>query len=106
MIHEETLRLLPVTEYIPIPGTSSNWTITYSAKSTLGWIYLRIGDAEDAEKTFREVLKIYPFWIDALTGLAYSLAAQDRTEEAQNTFEEALKISPGYPDALQGLNSL
>ena len=103
---EDTRRLLPITEVVPIPGTKAKWAIAYNARSTLAWLYYRTGEAARAEAEFRSVLKAYPFWVDALTGLGYSLLAEKKLAEAEERFLAALNVSPGYPDARQGLTKL
>ncbi|MDA1132380.1 MAG: tetratricopeptide repeat protein [Proteobacteria bacterium] len=100
--HERDNRLQPIVENIPIPGTSTTWPLAYDASSTLAWALLRKGDAKGADQAFRKVLETHPFWIDALTGLGYSLEALGREDEARARFAEALKLAPSYPDALQG----
>ncbi|HBH04057.1 MAG TPA: hypothetical protein DDZ42_19480, partial [Candidatus Rokubacteria bacterium] len=103
---EDAKRLLPITEVVPIPGTKLTWAIAYNARSTLAWLYYRTGEASRAEAEFRGVLKTYPFWVDALTGLGYSLLAEKKLTEAEERFLAALHVSPNYPDARQGLAKL
>lgn len=103
VVQFEPDRLQPITEEIPIPGSGRRAQITYSALSTSAWAYYRLNRAARAEAEFRKVLKINPFWVDALTGLGYSLLAQNDREGAERSFREALRISPGHFDARQGL---
>ncbi|MEJ2119949.1 MAG: tetratricopeptide repeat protein [Alphaproteobacteria bacterium] len=77
-----------------------------NARSTLAWAYYRTKRYKAAAREFRAVIKIYPAWIDALTGLAYSLQKLGDRAGAQKQFRAALQISPGYPDAWQGLKGL
>lgn len=99
----EPERLAPVSEEIPIPGSNLRAQVTYSAHSTLAWAYFRLNRAPKAELEFRKVLKQNPFWVDTLTGLGYSLLAQNDRDGAARSFREALRISPGYFDARRGL---
>jgi Tfp pilus assembly protein PilF len=71
--------------------------------STLAWSYFKLNRAAKAEIEFRKVLKDHPFWADALTGLGYSLLAQNDRDGAARNFREALRIAPGYVDARRGL---
>ncbi|MCZ6860918.1 MAG: tetratricopeptide repeat protein [Alphaproteobacteria bacterium] len=96
-------RLKPVREIVPIPGTGRYWPIRYNASSTLAWAHFRRGNMRLAAAQFRAVLKIYPSWIDALTGLGYSLHKLGDRAGALSSFRQALLISPGYPDAWQGI---
>lgn len=96
-------RLSPITEEIAIPGSKQRAQITYNAASTLAWAHFRLNRAARAEVEFRKVLKVHPFWADALTGLGYSLLAQSDREGAARNFREALRISPAYYDARRGL---
>jgi len=96
--------LAPITQVVPIPGTDRRWRIVYNARSTMAWSHLRLGNARRAAAEFREVLKTYPNWIDALTGLGYSLLSLGDRDGAIRSFRRALVISPAYPDAWQGLD--
>ena len=102
----EPASLQPIREVVPIPGTGRSWPIRYSARSTLAWTYFRMKNYEMAAKTFRQVLKTHPAWIDALTGLGYSLREMGDKKGALRRFRAALLFSPGYPDAWQGIKSL
>jgi tetratricopeptide (TPR) repeat protein len=99
----EPERLSPISEELPIPGTNQRAQITYNASSTLAWSYFKLNRAAKAEMEFRKVLKTHPFWADALTGLGYSLLAQNDRDGAAQNFREALRIAPGYADARRGL---
>ena len=96
----------PIREVVPIPGTGRYWPIRYNAGSTLAWAYFRRGKARLAAARFRSVLVSYPGWIDALTGLGYSLHGMGDRAGALNSFRQALLISPGYPDAWQGIKRM
>lgn len=103
VVQYEPERLNPISEELPIPGTSQRAQITYNASSTLAWAYFKLNRAAKAEMEFRKVLKSHPFWADALTGLGYSLLAQNDREGAAQNFREALRIAPGFADARRGL---
>jgi tetratricopeptide (TPR) repeat protein len=98
--------LKPVNEIVPIPGTGRSWPIAYNTRSTLAWAYFRTKRYKAAAREFRTVLKAHPAWIDALTGLGYSLQKLGDRNGARAQFRAALQISPGYPDAWQGLKKL
>jgi len=106
VLPSEPAVLGPVKEVVPIPGTGRSWPIVYNVRSTLAWAYFRTKRYKDAAREFRTVLKTYPAWIDALTGLAYSLQKLGDRKGARAQFRAALQISPGYPDAWQGLKKL
>ncbi len=101
--HEPT-ELAPITDVVPIPDTKQKWKITYNATSTLGWVYLKINEPDKAEEAFRRALADYPSWVDAMTGLGYSILARGDNWGAAQQFQEALEKEGGYPDALRGLN--
>jgi len=97
-------QLSPITEPIPGPdGGGPSWVISYNASSTLAWAYYLVGDNEAAVKQFNVVLKSFPDWVDAHTGLGYALAKLGQVEEAKKHFEKALQLLPGYPYAQQWL---
>lgn len=102
----EPSRLKPIREVVPIPGTGRYWPIRYNAGSTLAWAHFRRGKARRAAARFRAVLVSYPGWIDALTGLGYSLHGMGDRAGALSSFRQALLISPGYPDAWQGIKRM
>lgn len=99
-------RLKPIHEVVPIPGTGRYWPIRYNAGSTLAWAHFRRGKVRQAAARFRAVLVSYPGWIDALTGLGYSLHGMGDRAGALSSFRQALLISPGYPDAWQGIKRM
>ncbi|MBL4692595.1 MAG: tetratricopeptide repeat protein, partial [Magnetovibrio sp.] len=99
----EPKKLRPIDEIVPIPGTNKSWTIRYSAASTLGWAHYRSGHMKKAERQFKAILKVTPFWVDALTGYGYALLQKKDNKGAKEAFVKALNISPYYPDANQGL---
>ncbi|MHA1538385.1 MAG: tetratricopeptide repeat protein [Alphaproteobacteria bacterium] len=99
-------RLKPIREVVPIPGTGRYWPIRYNAGSTLAWAHFRRGKMQRAAAQFRVVLKSYPGWIDALTGLGYCLYGLGDRTGALKSFRQALLISPGYPDAWQGIKRM
>jgi len=105
-IKAEPARLRPVREVVLIPGTGQRWPIVYNVRSTLAWAYFRTKRYQDAVREFRQVIKNHPGWIDAHTGLAYSLQKLGDRAGAHKSFRTALLISPGYPDAWQGLKAL
>lgn len=105
IVQHEPERLSPITEELPIPGTNQRSQITYNAASTLAWSFFKLNRAAKAEVEFRKVLKTHPFWADALTGLGYSLLAQNDRDGAAQHFREALRIAPGYVDARRGLTT-
>lgn len=99
----EDAGLRPVVERVLIPGTGKKWRIAYSARSTLGWAYLRLRRYANAERAFRAVLGDHPDWVDAHAGLGYTLLARNRTKASRAAFRNALKREPAYPDALRGI---
>ncbi|MDH3236661.1 MAG: tetratricopeptide repeat protein, partial [Alphaproteobacteria bacterium] len=103
IVRYEPGRLRPVLDEVSIPGTGKTWVIRFDGRSTLAWSLLLQRKAQDADRTFAQVLQYHPGWIDALTGRGYAkLALKDRRSAAR-LFRRALLLSPGYPDAWQGL---
>jgi len=103
---EEKKGLAGIEELVSMPGTAQRWPIVYNARSTLAWLYYRTNEPARAETEFRAVLDAHPFWVDALTGLGYTLAAQNKLKDAEQKFRTALQVSPAYPDANRGLATL
>lgn len=99
----EDAGLKPIVERVTIPRTGKKWQIAYNARSTLGWAYYRLRRYADAGRAFRAVLDNHPDWIDAYSGLGYTLLAQNKIGLARAAFRNALKQDPAYPDALRGI---
>lgn len=97
--------LQPVTEAIPGPKKDDDrtWEITYNATSTIAWARYFLKDFDGAKQQFMRVLEKYPDWIDARTGLGFSLLKKGDKRNASKEFRAALNHVPDYPYALNGL---
>jgi tetratricopeptide (TPR) repeat protein len=69
----------------------------------LGAAHLRGREAGQAEKCFREVLRIETNRVEALNGLGLAQLQRGRSREAADLFAEALKVQPDYRPALLNL---
>ena len=69
-------------------------------------IYLTKGFADQAERNFREALRIKPDHALALLGLGNSLFTQRKLEEAGDAFQRILDTSPGVKDAMDSLAAM
>jgi Flp pilus assembly protein TadD len=64
------------------------------------------GNAEEANRLYREVLKNDPTQPDAWLGLAVIAHANNQREPAMNAYKRVLRLEPQNPTALAGVNSL
>ena len=67
------------------------------------WTWFRLGRYRDAERGYRAVLVHAPTSTDALAGLGWSLARQERCDEARAPLAAALAIDAGYAPARAGV---
>lgn len=78
------------------------------ANDANGWLMLgqaqqRTAKLAEAEKSFREALRIDAQNAEALNGLGLTFAQRNRLREAAESFVAALKIAPKHPAALLNL---
>jgi predicted TPR repeat methyltransferase len=66
----------------------------------------RKGKLSEAEKGYREILKIKPDWGQALTALGKVFLDQDRPEKAKSVFEKAAGLNPPDLSACYNLGRL
>jgi tetratricopeptide (TPR) repeat protein len=71
-----------------------------------GLEFLRSGQLQAAEKSFREALAVAPSFGYAAHNLAVVLARQGRANEAAEAFRLAIRVHPTFAAAYQGLASL
>jgi tetratricopeptide (TPR) repeat protein len=69
-------------------------------------IYLAKDFAEQAERNFREALRVKPDDPLSLLGLGNSLYAQHKNDEARAAFQRIIETSPGVKDALDSLAAM
>jgi tetratricopeptide (TPR) repeat protein len=69
------------------------------------WRSVMAGQALDAEKRFRDLLREHPGSVPAETGLGYALLRQGRAPEAARTFASVLARKAEYVPALVGAAS-
>jgi tetratricopeptide (TPR) repeat protein len=70
------------------------------AHMTLGALQGRRGDWSDAERSFRQVLRVRPSDAETRANLAVALVQLGRKDEAVAELDRALEISPSYRRAL------
>jgi hypothetical protein len=73
------------------------------AHTDLGVVYMSEKRFADAEREFREGLKLRPDNVKARNNLGAALASQGKYPEAIRQFEEALRLDPGYVNAGKNL---
>jgi len=61
---------------------------------------------EEAEKEFREAIKINPNYADAHNNLGILLQNLNRYEEAEKEYRESIRINPNYAEAHNNLGNL
>ena len=66
-----------------------------------GTTQLRMNHFLDAEKSFREVLRLNPQSAEAMNNLGVALLERRRFQDASTCFANALRMEPGYAQALQ-----
>ncbi len=98
--------LVPVGEYVSIPGTIATYWIRSDAQSTLAWTLYYQKRYGDAIKEFKSVIKRHPDWVDARDGLGWAHFMAKDLQKAEADFKEALGIDPSYADALNGLTAI
>jgi tetratricopeptide (TPR) repeat protein len=64
--------------------------------SNLGLTYLAVGDNDEAERIFREVVQFHPNYVRAWIGLAVALVRQGKTSEAKHAAELVLSLDPHF----------
>lgn len=64
------------------------------------------GNADEATRLYREILKNDPTQPDAWLGLAVIAHANNQREPAMNAYKRVLRLEPQNPTALAGINSL
>ncbi|CEG11502.1 hypothetical protein MSIBF_A1490001 [groundwater metagenome] len=80
------------------------WTSLFCYK--LGRIYYYTKRFEEAEKEFREAIRLNPNYADAHNNLGNLLIILNRYEEAEKEFREAIRLNPNYADAHNNLGNL
>jgi TonB family protein len=58
---------------------------------------------EEAVAAYKESIKLFPRFVDALVNLGDALRELKRYDEAVNAYKQALKLKPNYGDAYSGL---
>ena len=66
------------------------------------WQSVLAGKGLEAEKRFRELMRMHPGSVSAETGLGYALLRQERPPDAARTFASVLARKPDYVPALVG----
>jgi adenylate cyclase len=67
--------------------------------SNLGLSYLAVGDVEEAERIYREVLVHHPNYLRAWIGLAVTLNRQGKNREGKDAARTVLSLDPGFTSA-------
>ncbi|PKP57053.1 MAG: hypothetical protein CVT89_05130, partial [Candidatus Altiarchaeales archaeon HGW-Altiarchaeales-2] len=76
------------------------------AHNNLGALLANLKRYEEAEKEFREAIRINPNDAEAHNNLGNLLADLNRYEEAEKEYGEAIRINPNYTEAHNGLGIL
>ena len=76
------------------------------AHNLLGLCGVRTGDTQDAERNFREAIRLEPLLPKPRNNLATLLVGRNEFREAEFQFRRALAINPQYADAHHGLGLL
>ncbi len=98
--------LLPVEEYVTVPGTIATYLLKSDAQSSLGWTYYYQENYKEAINQFKEVIQRHPDWLDAHDGLGWVYYMMKDYGKSEASFKEALSFNPGYADALNGLMAI
>lgn len=69
------------------------------AHNDLGFIYMGQGAVAEAEREFREAIRLRPNNANAHYNLGAALAVSGKYEEANQQFQEVLRLDPGNKDA-------
>lgn len=67
--------------------------------SNLGLSYLAVGNVEEAERIYREVLQHHPNYVRAWIGLAVALNRQGKSGEAKGVADKVLSLDPTFSSA-------
>lgn len=67
--------------------------------ANLGLSYLALGNNEEAEHIYREVLEHYPKYVRAWIGLGIALNRQGKEKDARNAAEHVLLLDPSFSSA-------
>ncbi len=70
--------------------------------SNLGLSYLAVGNVEEAENIYREVLKHHPNYVRAWIGLAVALNRQGKGKEAKQVATTVLSLDPTFSSEVWG----
>ncbi|MCK4735691.1 MAG: tetratricopeptide repeat protein [Methanophagales archaeon] len=75
-------------------------------KFLLALMHKYIGRTEEAEKEYREAIRINPNYAEAHNNLGILLGELKRFEEAEKEYREAIRINPNYAEAHNNLGNL
>jgi tetratricopeptide (TPR) repeat protein len=78
------------------PDDDLAWTI-------LGHAYLDAEKKPEAEKAYKEALRINPKMFQAVTGLGMLASASKKYDEAMKWYEQAIKMNPKYAQAYSSI---
>jgi protein O-GlcNAc transferase len=67
------------------------------------WQYHRAGDLQEAQRRYREILRVAPSHPDAWYLLGCACQVLGKASEAVDCYEKALRLKPGYVEALSNL---
>lgn len=86
--------------------TVSDQPRSVKARANLGALGTQAGAWQNAEREYREALRILPDYLPALNGLGHALLMQGRHDEAEAIFERALAQHPGSLETRVRLGNL
>ena len=78
-------------------------TLNLAEAFAMGADLHRRGDIAEAERIYREIVKVKPDFAEAHNNLGVALKALDRPEEAVESYRRAVAIRPGYGEAWNNL---
>ncbi len=88
-------------------GGKTTKTMTLAAAFEEGAAHRRRGDWDQAERIFREIVKVKPDFAEAHNNLGVALKALGRLDEAVESYRRAVAVKPDYAEAHGNLgNSL
>ena len=102
---EEDFRHIPQTDAerlakgLPFPGLTDNLEF-HRNYLNYGSVYFQRAYYEQAEASFRIVLRDNPSSAEALYGLGSVYLKQEKISDARDSFERATKLTASYPDTL------
>jgi hypothetical protein len=87
-------------------SATQKWPTNLLARTGAGNTAYALGDYQQAESAYRQVLQLSPEKADIWNNLAYALASQGKRSESMEAIDRALQISPGNINYLESQKEL